>query len=1326
MTVDDDETVGIELSKSSLNPSEGGDEGYTVRLASEPSATVTVTIGGTSGTDLTLSTSSLTFTTSNWSAAQPVTVSAGQDEDAVDDTATLTHTASGGDYASVTRDLPVTVDDDETVGIELSKPSLNPSEGGDEGYTVRLASEPSATVTVTIGGTSGTDLTLSTSSLTFTTSNWSTPQPVTVSAGQDDDAVDDTATLTHTASGGDYASVTRDLPVTVDDDEKVGIELSKPSLNPSEGGDEGYTVRLASEPSATVTVTIGGTSGTDLTLSTSSLTFTTSNWSAAQPVTVSAGQDEDAVDDTATLTHTASGGDYASVTRDLPVRTADDDSTAERVLLMVEPSEVNEGDGPTRMRLTATFDGSVRSEDTVVTVTVTDGTTSPEDCLPVPEFTVTIPARQVSGTATFMVTPVDDALAEDAETLVVRGIVGAEDLGVTSTEITIRDNDESNRPPVFAESYAFSLPEQQDGRRRPVALGTVEARDPDDDPLEYGLVSGDSSRFAVGLRSGEVAYVGPGEDFEAGPSRFELTVAASDVQGQASVPVVVTVTDVAEAPEAVDDAVELSRDTPTVIDVLANDRDPDGDRLRVASVTTPRQGTAAVAGGGVRYVPRPGYHGEDRFRYTVADPGGLTATAAVRVTVLANRPPQAVDDEAETLEDVPVVVDVLANDTDADGDPLRVVSAGPADRGAAAVVAGRVRYSPASDWHGTTRFSYMVADPWGLTSTAAVTVTVLPVNDAPRAVGVIPHQSIEEGGASVTVDLTPYFDDPDGDSLAYDAESSDERAAAVTVAGATLTLVPVVAAAATVTVTASDPEGLTAAQTFGVTVGDQLVRGLLTDTLAAFSRAHLSSARLAIGRHLETGGGGPTRLMVAGRQLSLDAWREMGAGGLEQAHELLFRAATLRQRGGGGGPAGAAAAAPWSPRRGAARFMDGGLGGREQLLLGTDVLLSFGGNDRPMGAGGRGRWTFWVQGDRQWFRGSPAQSAGYDGDLRTGYLGVDVQPSERFLAGVAVSRSGGGGSWEVGSSSGLLATELTVLHPYARWGDRDTAVWALAGLGWGTARNSRDSSGGIGQSPLGLGLGLVEGRQRLMATAGGLDVHLRGEASWARLRTGDGEETVDRLEAAVRRLRAGVEVALSMGDPESLTVAPFGAVSTRHDGGAGQTGVGLELAGGVQLRRGRVRIDAQGRTLALHSATSYEERGFSVMASIGRGGYEPGLTASLRPHWGAAGYGAEALWQDHVQSHSRREDRPDRGVDARIGYGLRLPGDRLLTAFGGYGRMREANRLQAGASVGIPGVFNGDPTRPVQLEFMGERFHRLGAADYRFTVYGIFHFGRGR
>ena len=829
--------------------------------------------------------------------------------------------------------------------------------------------------------------------------------------------------------------------------------------------------------------------------------------------------------------------------------------------------------------------------------------------------------------------------------------------------------------------------------------------------------------------SATVSYIGEGEDFESGPSEFELQVTAKDAESQAKADVVIRVVDSPEPPEAADDRAETPEDTPKVIDVLSNDSDPDGDKLRVSSVTAPEHGTATVVGRRVRYAPELNWYGEDRFKYTVADSGGLTSKATVKVTVTpVNDPPEAVDDEAETLEDVPMVVDVLANDTDVDGDPLEVVSVGSAGHGTTAIADGGVRYASELNWYGTDRFTYTIADPEGLTSTATVTMTVLPVNDAPEAVGVIPDQSLDEGGPEVTVDLTPYFTDVDGDVLTYEAMSSDETAVTVSVSGATLTLSAMVAGTATVTVTASDVEGLTATQTFGVRVGDRLVRGVLTDTLAALGRGHLSSARMTIGRRLETGGGGMTRLMVAGQYLSLDAWDRMGAGGLEQTHELLFRAATLQQRRSATDLVGTSAD-PRLQRPGAMGLMGGGLtgpgGGSDRLLQGTDVLLSFGGDDAPAGVGGMGgRWTVWGQGDLQSFRGAPAETSGYDGDLRTGYLGVDARLGERWLAGVAVARSGGAGNWQVGTSSGRLATELTVLHPYVRWGDRETAVWALAGIGRGTAENVRTLTGRRGASALGLGLGLVEGRRRLATTGGGLEVDLRGEASWARLRTGEGEETIDGLAAGVRRVRTGVEVTLPLGGPGGLMVAPFGEVSTRHDGGAGQTGVGLEFAGGMRLTGGRMRIEAQGRMLALHTATDYEERGVSVTATVGGGQHEPGPTASLRPRWGAQGVGADSLWQDQLQTYTQGVGRNDGGVDARVGYGLRMPGGRLLTPFGGYGQMGSGRRMQVGANLGMVGLFGGDLGSPVQIEFLGERYGRPGgAADHRITLFGIVNFG---
>ena len=211
---------------------------------------MTVTVGGAAGTDLTVVKPSLTFTASTWNTAQTVAVRAGQDDDASDDSATLTHTASGADYGSVSKYLPVTVTDNDSAGIVLTPTALQVTEGGSATYTVELATEPSGQVTVTVGGTTGTDLTVvNGGSLTFTASTWNTAQTVEVRAGQDDDASDDSATLTHTASGADYGSVSRNLAVTVTDDETAGIALTTVPTSVRED---------ASATEVTVIATLGG------------------------------------------------------------------------------------------------------------------------------------------------------------------------------------------------------------------------------------------------------------------------------------------------------------------------------------------------------------------------------------------------------------------------------------------------------------------------------------------------------------------------------------------------------------------------------------------------------------------------------------------------------------------------------------------------------------------------------------------------------------------------------------------------------------------------------------------------------------------------------------------------------------------------------------------------------------------------------------------------------------------------------------------------------------------------------------------------------------
>ena len=317
VTITEDDTTGLVISQSAFTITEGDGTGqsYTVALATQPSAEVTVAISGQASTDLVLDKDNLTFSTSNWSSPQTVTVTASDDADALADPAvTLTHGASGGDYGSVAKDLVVTITEDDTTGLVISQSAFTITEGDGTGqsYTVALATQPSAEVTVAISGQASTDLVLDKDNLTFSTSNWSSPQTVTVTASDDADALTDPAvTLTHGASGGDYGSVAKDLVVTITEDDTTGLVISQSAFTITEGDGTGqsYTVALATQPSAEVTVAISGQASTDLVLDKDNLTFSTSNWSSPQTVTVTASDDADALTDPAvTLTHRASGG----------------------------------------------------------------------------------------------------------------------------------------------------------------------------------------------------------------------------------------------------------------------------------------------------------------------------------------------------------------------------------------------------------------------------------------------------------------------------------------------------------------------------------------------------------------------------------------------------------------------------------------------------------------------------------------------------------------------------------------------------------------------------------------------------------------------------------------------------------------------------------------------------------------------------------------------------------------------------------------------------------------------------------------------------------
>ena len=338
---------GVTVSPTDLTVDEGGTGTYTVVLNTQPTDDVTVTVNDpTDNTDVTAEPASLTFTTTNWDTAQTITVSAAEDADALEDTATVTHTVAGGDYGAITaQDVAVTVTDNDTPGVAVSPTSLTVGEGDMGTYTVKLNTLPTGDVTVAIGS-DNMDVSVSPSSLTFTTTTWNTEQTVTVTAAEDADAADDMATLTHNPSGANYGSVSNAiLPVTVTDDETRGVTVTPTSLTVTEGGTNTYTVVLDTQPTATVTVTIvDPTDNADVTADPASLTFTTSNWSTAKTVTVSAAEDDDSTEDRATVTHTVSGGDYGTVTADsVDVTVTDDDTPG----VTFAPTSLTVGEGGT-------------------------------------------------------------------------------------------------------------------------------------------------------------------------------------------------------------------------------------------------------------------------------------------------------------------------------------------------------------------------------------------------------------------------------------------------------------------------------------------------------------------------------------------------------------------------------------------------------------------------------------------------------------------------------------------------------------------------------------------------------------------------------------------------------------------------------------------------------------------------------------------------------------------------------------------------------------------------------------------------------------------
>ena len=282
------------------------DTTYTVVLNSEPTADVRFTVVSERSVDLVVVTpATLDFTSGTWETPQTVTIRGVDDEiDDDNETVNVRHRAraSGGDYgdARFTAELSVTIENTDVAAVVIPSANLSVDEDGTGTYLVKLATEPTTDVTVTL--TTIGAIVVSPTELTFDSENWDTIKQVTVTANNDDvDQDTPSATITHSSAGGEYDGATPAVyTVDITNNDMADVIISS-DVTASEGSTGIFTIVLDTQPVADVTLALTGSNDEDFTVSPTTYTFTSINWKTPKEFEVTGIADDDVINDTGTI-----------------------------------------------------------------------------------------------------------------------------------------------------------------------------------------------------------------------------------------------------------------------------------------------------------------------------------------------------------------------------------------------------------------------------------------------------------------------------------------------------------------------------------------------------------------------------------------------------------------------------------------------------------------------------------------------------------------------------------------------------------------------------------------------------------------------------------------------------------------------------------------------------------------------------------------------------------------------------------------------------------------------------------------------------------------
>ena len=428
------------------------------------------------------------------------------------------------------------------------------------------------------------------------------------------------------------------------------------------------------------------------------------------------------------------------------------------------------------------------------------------------------------------------------------------------------------------------------------------------------------------------------------------------------------------------------------------------------------------------------------------------------------------------------------------------------------------------------------------------------------------------------------------------------------------------------------------------------------DWLDRFGRSVASQAMEMIGDRVSHSHRGPDQVTLGGRPIDLAALNAQG--GLFGGLNALAPAAA------GFGNVGSARSGRVAPTA----FLPASVGG----LVGETGFQITPGQD----AGGGGNYTLWGAGEMMRFS-TGGDEAFHDGEVVTAALGADYEFGS-LLAGLAVSHSRGAGGFELGRAGhddvGDVSTSLTSAFPYARLAlSRRLSLWGMLGYGFGqldiSGGGEQDPSSDVSMRMVGLG---AHGELVGAEDPGDFELAVRSDGFVAQM-TSDEVEGRSALSADVSRVRLMLEAQKGYTLSGGEMVQPQVRVGMRHDGGDVETGLGMEVGGGLSfLDRARgLAISVHGRKLVAHEHSHYEEWGLGGSIRLNPQGGGRGLSLGVSPSWGATASGLARLWAQGATGltpngfgyghGSRRLDAEvGYGVDALAGRGVFMPYARLV------------------------------------------------------------------